>query len=112
MNLNQVQNKFYTKPKTGSTIFAPKIGAMSNLRLSIHSNEHTWLRERFTHRRQELSLSQRALCEKMDVVSSFVGKVETGDRRLDIFEFIAYCKGLDLDPIAVLQEIEQKFGQK
>lgn len=85
---------------------------MSNLRLSIYSNEHTWLRDIFIKRRQELSLSQRALCEKMGVVSSFVGKVETGDRRLDIFEFMVYCKGLDLDPIEVLQEIEQKFGQK
>lgn len=85
------------------------MGAMSNLRLSIHSNEHTWLREYFVQRRQELNLSQRALCEKMSVVSSFVGKVETGDRRLDIFEFIAYCEGLELDPIAVMQEIEKKF---
>lgn len=85
---------------------------MSNLRLSIHSSEHIWLRERFIQRRQELAISQRTLCEKMGVVSSFVGKVETGDRRLDIFEFIAYCKGLDLDPVTVLQEIEQKFGQK
>lgn len=84
---------------------------MSNLRLSIYSNEHTWLRDIFIKRRQELSLSQRALCEKMGVVSSFVGKVETGDRRLDVFEFIAYCKGLELDPLAVLQEIETKFGK-
>lgn len=85
---------------------------MSNLRLSIHSEQHSWLRLFFVTRRQELNLSQRALCEKMDVVSSFVGKVETGDRRLDIFEFIAYCKGLDLDPLDVLQEIEQKFPNK
>lgn len=85
---------------------------MKNLRLSIYSNEHTWLRELFVSRRQELRLSQRALCEKMEVVSSFVGKVETGDRRLDIFEFIAYCKGLELDPVVILQEIERKFGQK
>lgn len=84
---------------------------MRNLRLSIHSNEHSWLREYFVTRRQELALSQRALCEKMGVVSSFVGKVETGDRRLDVFEFIAYCKGLELDPVAVLQEIERRFGK-
>lgn len=85
---------------------------MSNLRLSIYSNEHTWLREKFIKHRQELNLSQRALCEKMGVVSSFVGKVETGVRRLDIFEFIAYCKGLDLEPLSVLQEIEQQFPHK
>ncbi|QLB21181.1 transcriptional regulator [Vespertiliibacter pulmonis] len=85
---------------------------MTNLRLSIHSTEHLWLRDFFIHRRKQIGLSQRALCKKMGVVSSFVGKVETGDRRLDIFEFIAYCKGLELDPIVLLQQIEQKFGKK
>lgn len=85
---------------------------MGNLRLSIHSNEHLWLRELFLNRRKELGLSQRALANKLGLIFSFISKVETGDRRLDIFEFMAYCKGLDLDPIEVLQEIEQKFGQK
>ncbi|WGE32769.1 helix-turn-helix domain-containing protein [Actinobacillus genomosp. 2] len=83
---------------------------MGNLRLSIHSEEHLWLRELFLKRRQELELTQRTLGEKMGVLYSFIGKVETGDRRLDIFEFIAYCKGLELDPVEVLIEIEQKFG--
>ena len=78
---------------------------MRNLRLSIHSLEHTWLRELFTQQRNQLGLSQRALGQKMGVLASFIGKVETGDRRLDIFEFIEYCKGLELDPIQVLQEI-------
>lgn len=85
---------------------------MKNIRLSIHSNEHIWLREFFLKRRHELGLSQRALCNRMNVVSSFVGKVETGDRRLDIFEFITYCKGLQLDPIDVISQIEQNFGRE
>lgn len=85
---------------------------MGNLRLSIHSLEHSWLRELFTQQRNQLGLSQRALGQKMGVLASFIGKVETGDRRLDIFEFIEYCKGLELDPIQVLQEIEKRFGNK
>lgn len=83
---------------------------MGNLRLSIHSEEHLGLRELFLKRRQELGLTQRTLGEKMGVLYSFIGKIETGDRRLDIFEFIAYCKGLELEPVEVLREIEQKFG--
>lgn len=82
---------------------------MTKLRLSIHSNEYIWLRELLLNRRKELGLSQRAFGEKLGVVHSFIGKVETGDRRLDVFEFIEYCKGLDLDPIQILREIEEKF---
>lgn len=85
---------------------------MGNLRLSVHSNEHCWLRERFLNRRNELGLTQRSLGDKLGVVHSFVGKVETGDRRLDIFEFIEYCKGLDLDPIEVLKEIDAQFNNQ
>jgi len=82
---------------------------MTKLRLSIHSDEYIWLRELLLNRRKELGLSQRAFGEKLGVVHSFIGKVETGDRRLDVFEFIEYCKGLDLDPIQVLREIEEKI---
>lgn len=85
------------------------MGAMGNLRLSVHSDEHCWLRNLFLNRRKELGLTQRALGEKLGVVHSFIGKVETGDRRLDIFEFIEYCKGLELEPLEILQEIQKRF---
>lgn len=54
----------------------------------------------------DLGLSQRALAERLDVVHSFVGKVETGDRRMDVFEFIEYCRALDWDAAEVLQELQ------
>lgn len=88
---------------------APKIGAMGNLRLSIHSSEYSWLRERLLNRRLELGYTQRALGEKMGVIHSFIGKVETGERRLDIFEFITYCEILELDPVELIKEIQARF---
>lgn len=85
------------------------MGAMSNLRLSIHTAEHLWLRQQLIACRQALGLSQRALAEKLGVVYSFVGKVETGDRRLDIFEFITYCRALSCEPDTLLNELCQQF---
>lgn len=55
---------YYNEPKTGSSKLASKIGAMKNLRLSVHSVEYQWLRELFLKRRQELGLTQRTLGEK------------------------------------------------
>lgn len=78
---------------------------MRTLKLSIHSPEHVWLRQLFIKRREELGLSQRALAERLDVIYSFVGKVETGDRRLDIFEFVAYCEALELDVTEIINRI-------
>ncbi|WP_274571730.1 helix-turn-helix transcriptional regulator [Neisseria leonii] len=68
---------------------------MANLRLSVHSAEHLHLRQILIQRRLELGLSQRALADRLNVIHSFVGKVETGDRRLDVFEFAAYCRALE-----------------
>ena len=88
-------------------MIVPKIGAMKNIRLSVHSKEHTKLRQLLIRRRLDLGLSQRALAERMDVVHSFVGKVETGDRRLDIFEFIEYCRALDWDTSEVVRGLQE-----
>ena len=60
-------------------------------------------------RRLQLGLSQRALAERLHVIHPFIGKVETGDRRLDILEFIAYCQALELSAETVLQPIQQRF---
>lgn len=88
-------------------MIVPKIGAMKNIRLSVHSKEHTKLRQLLIRRRLDLGLSQRALAERMDVVHSFVGKVETGDRRMDIFEFIEYCRALDWDAPEILRGLQE-----
>lgn len=82
---------------------------MKNPRLSIHSIEHTQLRQLFIQRRLDLKLSQRALAERLDVVHSFIGKVETGDRRLDVFEFMDYCTALELNAAEVLHDLQQKW---
>ncbi|TXJ09477.1 MAG: XRE family transcriptional regulator [Acinetobacter sp.] len=82
---------------------------MSNLKLSIHAPQHVWLRQLFIQRRLELGLSQRALAIRLGVIYSFVGKVETGDRRLDILEFVHYCAALQLDASHTLQQAQQIF---
>lgn len=44
----------------------------------------------------------------MGVNYSFIGKVKTRDRRLDIIEFIQYCAAMGLDPSRVIEEIKIK----
>ncbi|MFB6349548.1 helix-turn-helix domain-containing protein [Moraxella sp. ZJ142] len=92
-------------PKTGSLYNKPKIGAMNNLRKSIHAPEHEKLRQILIKRRQELGLTQRTLAERLGVIYSLIGKIETGDRRLDVIEFIEYCHALELSPTQVIDLI-------
>ena len=53
-----------------------------------------WLK----NNRKEQSLSMRALADKLDVPHSFVQKIETMERRLDVMEYIDYCEALGIDP--------------
>ena len=55
-----------------------------------------------TKARHDLGLTQRDLAEKIGVTYSVIGKIETGDRRLDAIEFYEYTKALGLIPSETL----------
>lgn len=78
-----------------------------NLTSLTFSPEQIWLRDYLIAKRKTLGLSQRALAEKLGVVYSFVAKVETGDRRLELVSFIDYCRDLNLCPFETLLLLEQ-----
>ncbi len=67
-------------------------------RQSIHSEKNIALRQYWIDQRKKLGLSQRELAEKLEVTYSLIGKIETGDRRLDILEVMDYCDVLEIDP--------------
>ncbi len=68
------------------------------MKKSIYSSKQgkliTWLKEQ----RLSQGLSMRQLAEKLDCPHSFIGKVEQGERRLDVIEFVEYCENLHIDP--------------
>ena len=82
----------------GATYHAPKIGAMNKFRLSIYDPKQVFLRDWLIEQRKNAQLTQRQLAERLHVVHSLVGKVEKGERRLDILEFRTYCHALEVKP--------------
>lgn len=72
------------------------------LRKSIHHPLHKALRVALIKARKDQNLSQRDIAKKLGVTYSVIGKIETGDRRLDIIEFYEYAKILKIVPSEVL----------
>jgi len=53
-----------------------------------------WLKEE----RLSKGLSVRDLALIIDEPFQFVSKIETGQRKLNIYEYVQYCESLGLDP--------------
>lgn len=77
------------------------------MKKSIYSNDSGVLTSFLKKGRADAGLTIRQLAEKMGVHHSIIGKIETGERRLDVIEFVEYCKILGVNPqevIAILME--------
>jgi transcriptional regulator with XRE-family HTH domain len=48
--------------------------------------------------RREAGLTQAQLAERLGKPASFIAKIEIGERRLDVVEFVAIAKAMKLDP--------------
>jgi transcriptional regulator with XRE-family HTH domain len=63
-----------------------------------------WLKEE----RLSRGLSVRDLALIIDEPFQFVSKIETGQRKLNIYEYVQYCEFLDLDPVEGLTILSKK----
>jgi len=60
-----------------------------------------------TKQRYKLKLTQRELAEKLNINHSLIGKIETGDRRLDIVELLEYAHALEIDTMDIINIIQK-----
>lgn len=81
--------------------------AMNKLKSSIYNADYLSLREWLVCGRKELNLTQRQLAKRLGVVRSLIGRVELGERRLDVIEFINYCKAIERCPQSFFEEMEK-----
>lgn len=58
--------------------------------------------------RKNSGLTQSELAERIGVDQSFISKVERGERRLDIVEFILYCRPLKASPSEIIKTLQYK----
>lgn len=51
------------------------------------------------------NLTQLQLADSLGKPQSFVSKYESGERKLDVIEFIYVCKALDESPSCIIEKI-------
>ena len=63
-----------------------------------HTGPYEVLVEQLTKLRKEQSLTQKELAERLGKPQSFVSKYESGERKLDVIEFILISQQIGVDP--------------
>ena len=77
---------------------------------SIYSREYLRLRQELRAIRNAAGLSQRELAIRLDVPHSWVAKVETGERRIDLVEFAWFCTACEIQPAKVARSLLNGFA--
>ena len=70
-----------------------------------HALRYRLLPRSLREMRQQAGLTQRALAARLAVTHVFVHKSETGERRVDVTEFMDWSKACGIDPIAAFTKL-------
>lgn len=62
----------------------------------LRSTRHKALIAALTQAREAAGLTQRELARRLDRAHSFVGKIESGERRLNVLEFCDYADAVTI----------------
>lgn len=74
--------------------------------------QYSILRKFLIDGRHALGLRQSDLAERLGKPQSFVSKYETGERRLDVIEFLDVCGALSMKPDVILEKISRETSRK
>lgn len=82
-------------------------------RSSLHSDENKTLVAILTKARKAARVTQIELAERMGKSQQFVSRLESGERRIDLLEFIMFARALKLEPrdllMRVLRQLPKQF---
>jgi transcriptional regulator with XRE-family HTH domain len=79
---------------------------------SVQTARYAQLTEMLISARRAAGLTQHDLGRMLGKPQSFVSKIETGERRLDLVEFLSVSEVLRLDACAFLKELSAVDARK
>jgi transcriptional regulator with XRE-family HTH domain len=74
---------------------------------TLRSRTHKALIAVLVGTRREAGLTQRDLAKRLKKPHSYVSKIEIGERRLDVGEFVEIAHALKIDPVAMFTRMMQ-----
>ncbi|RYG99325.1 MAG: XRE family transcriptional regulator [Alphaproteobacteria bacterium] len=78
---------------------------------SVNSIEYDRFRELLRSARISAGVSQADLAKALDQPQSVISKIERGERRIDVVEFVKVARVLDLDASQLIRDFAQTLDQ-
>ena len=79
-----------------------------NLGKTLGSTHHKNLVDLIVTKREAAGLTQTQLAQKLGEYQSFVARLESGQRRIDVIEFLELATILGFDPAKAIRLIQRK----
>lgn len=75
------------------------------MRKSVHSEGQKVFSAVLREAREAADLRQQELADRLKKHQSFVAKIEKGERRVDVVEFIWIARAIGADPVRLLKSL-------
>lgn len=76
---------------------------------SLFTDAYEAFRDALVAARKDAKVTQVELAKRLGKPQQFVSKIEQGDRRVDLIEFVAITRALRLDPRDVFERVLKKL---
>lgn len=73
---------------------------------SLYTKKYQRLLELLVGARKASGLTQEVLAKKLGRPQSFVSKIENGERRMDVVEFLFICEIIGADPNGLMGQVQ------
>jgi transcriptional regulator with XRE-family HTH domain len=75
---------------------------------SLFTRKHTQLRKLLTQARKDAKLTQTQLAERLNRRQAYISRIERGERRIDVVEFLDLTHAIGLNPVKFLADFEHR----
>ena len=75
----------------------------------LERQKYEFLRAELKKARLDAEMLQIDVAKKLKKPQSYVSKIESGERNLDLIEYISYCGALGLSPHKWLKQLLDRF---
>ena len=79
---------------------------------SLHSDENKALVAVLVKARKAADISQTELADRLNKTQQFVSRIESGERRVDLLEFIMIARALKIEPRDLLSRVLRQLPKQ